>query len=405
MDALDPITLQDGVTNTVTLDPLTLGVLIANESPMALKIALPGKTFWLPAWTIDFIDLQSQQTLSGIFKFTPKNISSSTSAPSSVALLTLYQAGDKLTGQYPTPLTRQTNLGNGVITTAGSSTLVNDGSAANTTIIETTPTGQSTSAFVLDNMGNATWRTLDNNVWAVVISIIQNATGVATKLFHGIADSANAVAATGVTSGALSAAVTVAPNAIRSGAINAGATVSGAQVTTAVANASAVPASGVTAGTLASGVDLTTITSDAALITSDGSGNLTENALIATGFKNNGVGNYGIVSKYAASLDNGALATDGSGNVNKIGNIVGAGSISCAAITPQNGQTLHGISTFSGAASGTYTHGLNITPLAVSALQKVAGSTDTYGSDSFGTTTVHINVNASPQAFTAICVA
>lgn len=85
-----------------------------------------------------------------------------------------------------------------MVNTAQTNALINDGSTQNTQIVETTPTGETGSAFSLDNMGNLTLRTLDNNVWAVIMQIVQNASGAATKLFHGTSDN---VPATGITSG------------------------------------------------------------------------------------------------------------------------------------------------------------------------------------------------------------
>ena len=337
--------------------------------------------------------------------FTPKNISSATSSPSSEALITCYTIGDVVVGHYPASLTRQTNIGNGVINTASTATLVNDGAAANTQIIESTPAGQSSSAFAFDNMGNITLRTLDNNVWAVVLSIVQNASGAATKLFHGTTDN---VPATGVTSGALGAGVTVAPNAIRAGAINVGATVTGAQVTTAVANATnatsaaSVPATGVTAGALASGVTSPnyvakagdTMTSTLTITTPEAGGSAQMIAFAASDAATNWSINQETSSQALKIIDN------TSGNVGL--RLYASGALG---MNGMGTNGIYGIYHFSGAATGTYTHGLSTTPAACSALQNVAGSTDTYGSDTFGSATIHINVNASPQAFTAIVVA
>lgn len=204
MNTLPQQTLTAGVATPVACGGYATGVLIANESSLSLQVSFGSFSAWLPAWTIDYYDLTTIAA-NGNITLTPSMLSSAINAPSSVALLTVLAAGDKLTGTYPCALNRQTNLGNGSIATTTTNTLINDGSAAGTQIIETTPTGEATSAFVVDNSGNLTLRTLNSNVWAVILSIISGGASPATALFHGIADN---VPATGVTAGALPAGVT-----------------------------------------------------------------------------------------------------------------------------------------------------------------------------------------------------
>lgn len=67
-------------------------------------------------------------------------------------------------------------------------------------------------------------------------------------------------------------------------------------------------------------------------------------------------------------------------------------------------QGFSGVGIFGGAATGTYTHGLTVVPATVLAMQKVLNATNTYGSDTYGSTSVHITVFASPQTFTALAI-
>jgi hypothetical protein len=271
MRTLDPINLVPNVENTVSIDPGTVGALVANESPYALKFIFGGTSRWIPAWTLDFYELENIQQVGRTIQFTPQNISSASNAPSTIALLTLMQRGDKIPGTYPCPLTRQTNIGNGVIPTSSTNSIVNDGAAANTQVIETTPAGETTSAFVLDNEGNVTLRTVDAGVWAIVLQIAQGVSGgAATKLFHGTADNAtNATHAqdlnSEVTSEDTGTALlhsTVNARAIAlsykdsGGATHQGFTQNADGTTSQATSAGSVPATGVTAGALPAGVTL-----------------------------------------------------------------------------------------------------------------------------------------------------
>jgi hypothetical protein len=65
-----------------------------------------------------------------------------------------------------------------------------------------------------------------------------------------------------------------------------------------------------------------------------------------------------------------------------------------------NSGSMSGINSFSGSSSGTFTHGLSATPTSCWVTQNVSNSTDTVGSDSYGSSTIHVNINGS-FAFTA----
>ena len=168
-------------------------ILMANESSVSLIITVNESRFRCPPWMLIKIPLKEiTQSISWAQEVILTNAAS---APISLVLVDGWTPDEEIGTGYPIPLVRNTNVG-GVVNTALVETLINDGNPPNTQVIETTPSDQATSAFVLDNEGNLTLRTLSTNVWSIILQIVQGTTvAAATALFHGTADVASSVAA------------------------------------------------------------------------------------------------------------------------------------------------------------------------------------------------------------------
>lgn len=341
MLGLDPITITNGASATIKLDrsPTWGTAQIGNESPYPLRIAFPGHNFWIPAGGWGKVDC-SLFGFTGNITMTPQIISSSSNPPSTVALVNLYAPNEPLINFDS--FVRLNNIGNGTLPTSSTNTLVNDGSALGTQIIETTPTGQASSAFAVSNDGSVIVRSLNNGVWAVVMQVTPGGPAVAfSAVFHGTADAAS------------------------------------------VANA--VAAGNITAGNLNIGSGK--ITSDGGAFLTDATGFLTALAYSASGLKNNGVGNYA----FAAAVSNGAVYFDG-GNFRS----TGTGGVFLKMINFITGtNAINSISFFSGTGSGTFSHGLGLTPLWVGITDSQSGSSMTVGVASYGSTTCVVTAGAS----------
>lgn len=291
-------------------------LLWANESSVSLLVTVGSDSFRIHPWELAKIDFtEPTQSVAWAQEVILTNAAS---APISLCLVDAYTPDEPISAAFPIPLVRNTNVG-GVVTTSIVTQLINDGNAAGTVVLETTPTGQATSAASLDNSGNFVIRGLDNSVWTVLFQIAAGGAGNSTQRFNTTLQLAKA---------------------------QGGADAELVQLQSSDASPAARWTINQTNGNSALKIVDNTNGSRALILYTNGQ----------VGFA--AMGNRGI----------------------------------------------QGFGTFAGAASGTYTHGLTVAPAAVSALQNVAGSTNTYGSDTYGSTTVHINVNASPQAFTAFAV-
>src|SRR5262249_42623397 len=99
--------------------------------------------------------------------------------------------------------------------------------------------------------------------------------------------------------------------------------------------------------------------------------------------------------------DAGAILTNGTGGLTTAGQTCsGAITTRQLAASLASGNFYDGSAQFGGTGSGTFTHGLSVAPTFIGVTQKVASSTTTVGSDTYGSTTIHVNINGS-FAFTA----
>lgn len=160
-------------------------LLMANESSVSLIITINSDNFRVHPWQLEKIVLtEPTQMVTWAMEFILTN---NASTPVSLVLVDGFTPDEIVGDAYPIPLVRNTNVG-GTVTTAITNTLINDGSVANTVIMESTPLGQPTSAFSFDNSGNVVLRTLSSSVWSIILQIISGGAGPDTALFHGFAD-------------------------------------------------------------------------------------------------------------------------------------------------------------------------------------------------------------------------
>jgi len=166
-------------------------VRITNESNLAVKVSgiTAGGGEWQPGYTEYMYRGSDKAPLSNRLVLTGENISSSGSVPSTVILLTIYLSGDFdiPEGNWPIPLNRLTNIGNGVLPLAATS-IVNDGNSLATSIIEATPTGQATSSWAMNNDASGFIKVLSANVMRTILNVVRGDTG-ATKAIVTFGDS------------------------------------------------------------------------------------------------------------------------------------------------------------------------------------------------------------------------
>lgn len=147
-------------TTNISAYPDTQSVVIYNESEYFLQITFVGSgTYGIAAYTADCFQVYSG--FSGTISFNPIdyiNVQNG-STPASVVFIQAYGSNETLTRLmqhntgtgYPIALNRLQNVGNGSQVSGSASSIVNDGQAAGTSIIESTVQGDSTSSVTLSN--------------------------------------------------------------------------------------------------------------------------------------------------------------------------------------------------------------------------------------------------------------
>lgn len=127
-------------------------MVVYNESNISLTFTFQsGNNAYVPAWTAILfhgpfgnvnVTWEHQTILSG-----------SGQAPLSQVVVETYACGEPVPGTFPAALVRQTNIGNSVGLATSASSLVNDGNSANTSIVESTVSGDGSSAVSISNNG------------------------------------------------------------------------------------------------------------------------------------------------------------------------------------------------------------------------------------------------------------
>lgn len=293
-------------------------MVVYNESNISLQFTFQsGATAYVPAWMAVLfhgpfgnvnVTWEQQTVLTGVGN-----------APLTQVVVETYSCNEPLPGTFPAPLVRQTNIGNSVPLSTSATSISNDGNSANTSIVESTVSGDSGSAVSISNNG------------VVAIGTTVNPGSITLK-------------------GTLSTD-------------NGALTTSG----TGILSAAAFEPTGASSKPKISG---------------DGTGNI--NIDVPAGTR--------IVQVNSGGLD---LTTSGTFDIT-------AGQMHATnGFKFSNGQTMSKISTFSGAASGTYNHNLGTTPAVVLPMCNISGS-QTMGFDSANSTQVHVT-SGGGLSFKAFC--
>lgn len=152
-------------------------VVIANESPYALRVNSGASTQWIVAQTADIV-LCNSMGFSGTLTISTDNyLTNADSAPSFLIYLTTFAPGETIPGQYPAPLMRLASGSGGV-----ANAIVNDGNSIGTNIIESTPAGSTQSYWLARNDGTLQVWALSNNVITEVINLTPGSSSVAASL-------------------------------------------------------------------------------------------------------------------------------------------------------------------------------------------------------------------------------
>jgi len=128
--------------------------IVYNESQIGLNIAFTnGDSGYVPAWSADIYTLPNASPL---VNWTQNNTLNSGSPPLSMVNVVSYLPGEKITGFFPIALSRQQNIGNSIPVSASATSIVNDGNASGTQIVESTVTGSPGSNIIMENEGKIT---------------------------------------------------------------------------------------------------------------------------------------------------------------------------------------------------------------------------------------------------------
>lgn len=357
---IDPFTVTAGISQIIPLQegPAQLrGVKFTNRTVFDITYNGPGHQgeIWVPSNTeFLFTDMQSSNT--GIIKLTSYNTTNVSPAPTGIVLVTLYSVDENLpSGTWPISIPQsqvQSNVNN--------ATLVNTGNPSGTQVILITPTGSSGPTMRFLNDGTLVVATV---VAGAPVDVIQVLPGSNPILKLG--SSTTAVEVEHV--------LNVLSNLGVSGlcSLDAGAfTSDGSGNVTAVSY---------TASTAAKGIVLKTSPNTCQMIGDNASDTIIWDVPVGTRRMT--------LNSTGLHLSSSGMQFDcGSGNGVKLG----------------NGQTIGGISSFTGSATGTFNHNFGSAPAWVIPMTNVVGS-QTMGYDSVTSTQVHVTVGAG-LSFKALCL-
>ena len=343
-------------------------ILVINESQVNLLLTFGnGQQAYSPAGdrrlfcvaTPSATVLWSQQSLLG-----------GPSPSVSQVIVEAYAPTEKIIETYPSPLVRQTNIGNSLPVSTSAQEIINSGNAADTAIVTATQTGASSANVSMDNDGDVT---------------IKEGTSSQTTLFQIVTGAAQAVLLGGTTPAAR-AVKAVGEFFLGNGKL--GVTSAGDVLDASSATVTNLKAR--SAGTInlqtPSGTTQVAVSSTGLLLTA---------------------GKLGVTS--AGDVLDASSATSTYIKARSSGNIIfetpdgtGRAAITTAGLSFdgystgirwRTGDTLSGTHTFTGTTTGTYTHGAGGTPFIVIPMCSVSGS-QTMGYDTVTSTQVHITSGA-----------
>ncbi len=362
---LDPFIVTAGVTQVIPMSesPIQLkGVKFTNRTVFDVTYNGPGHqgAIWVPSNTEYFFsDMNASNP--GFISVTSYNTTNVSPAPTGIVLVTLYSVDEKLpVGTWPVSIPQsqvQSNVNN--------TTLVNTGNPSGTQVILITPAGSSGPTFSFLSDGTLTIATVVAGAPANVIQIIPGGTPI-LKLGQGVSS------------------VEIENN------LN-------------VLNNLSVSGKSFLDGGLAS-----TNGSGSFIFNNSNNQNLTWTTN-ASAFLSSIQGNSDGTVTYNSSGSNHKFLSGGNTEIADVtsGGILLKGAFnydtgSTGRVKMQNGNTIQAISSFTGAATGTYNHNCGQTPFWVIPMQNVVGS-QTMGYDSVTSTQVHVT-SFSGASFKALCL-
>ena len=181
--AFDPVAVPSG-TILIGASTACARILLYNRSPVDLQLNFPdGGTAYLHAMEARVF---ARPIIVRSIDYSTLAILNSANYPLSQIKGEVYTSEEHFEGTYPVQLAGIANIGNtlGVNTNvvATQTTLVNDGSVANTQIVESTLVGGTASNIKLDNSGNVT---IAEYVGSVYTKLLQVVSGAATPILIG----------------------------------------------------------------------------------------------------------------------------------------------------------------------------------------------------------------------------
>jgi len=346
-------------------------ILLYNGTQLTLQLDfLNGYTDTLHPWEANYwvLDGDTKQ-IQWTIDTDSLNVST---PPINAVFLTLYSTNEKVSGTYPVSLFYQTSLGGGTTSTnVGTvSSIVNDNNPSGTTLIESKVSGQ-TGNTILTNDGLLNIVTLISGLMTQLIKT-QN-TG--NPLLLGVLGKITEILGN----------LTIDGNTINTGTLSTG--------TVTFNNGASVAGGDITLNGLHNilGV-LNIVSSSVQTATMNEAGNANSWASVTNG------GPTRIQSTGAGAQ----VAIQVPGGTTVMGFVAGQAQLaSTATFRLANGNQISGISSFTGAAIGTFNHTYGSAPFFVLPVCNVVGS-ETVGYDTVTSTQVHITIGAA-LAFKVMC--
>lgn len=168
----DPSAAAAGTIPTTTINPNGI-IYLFNESSIGLRLTLPGGyTGVLPPWYVRAFMVP----IAGAIGWQQLYTLSSSGSPLSEVHGEAYENAEITLAQLPQgPLMRQANIGNNVAVSANQS-IINDGAAAGSTVVEATEIGSPQHNVLIDNAGNFL---LQQYIGGVITTLLQISAGLA----------------------------------------------------------------------------------------------------------------------------------------------------------------------------------------------------------------------------------
>lgn len=388
-------------------------MLVFNESNINLQLTFAnGYTSYVPAWTANLYCLNGLS--SPLVVWTQYSTLTSSGAPISQVVIEGFDPNEPVPGTYPAALVRQTNIGNSVTTNVGSTTsLKNDGNLPGTSIIEATPSDAGTSTWSADNSGNLLIKGDNAGVLTTLLQLIAGASPAVKLAAAAVLTEALGNMKVDGTFESVGAATLDSTLSVTGAATLSSATLSSTLSVTGATTVNNITINGniTLSGTLNSlqitgslrvnGITLL----DNGAIQTDGSGNMLFGGTL-------GVGSAGNVLDASSSVDTYLKTRTAGGNINfqnpngttRVS--VGSGGLifqTGTGIQWKSGDTLSITHKFTGSGSGTYSHGATAAPFIILVIDTSSGGSMTVGVSGITSTQCTVTCGAA-HAFSALCL-